>query len=92
MKSVNLVDIEKVTDISANTFQRRNLRTHSHHQLFRLDKICFLKIVQGCQISKVLASLHREVRADNLCRKPNQIYAHDVLSGVMIDVEKENMY
>ena len=56
VKSVNLADIEKVTDISANTFQRRNLRTHSHHQLFRLDKICFLKIVQGCQISKVLAS------------------------------------
>jgi len=55
-KSVNLADIEKVKDISANTSQRRNLRRHSHHKLFRLCKFCFLKIVQGCQISKVLAS------------------------------------
>ena len=81
-KCVNLADIEKVKDISANTSQRRNLRRHSHHKLFRLFKFCFLKIVQGCQISKVLASFSAQ-RSQS--RQPVvRIFPPDDLRGVQI--------
>ena len=56
VKSVNLADSEKVRHCSASRSRRINPRVHLHHKLFTFSKFCFLKIVQGCQISKVSAS------------------------------------
>ena len=56
VKSVHLADIERVRHSSANRYRRINPRVQLHHKLFTFSKFCFLKIVQGCQISKVLAS------------------------------------
>ena len=64
VNSVSLADIGKVRHISANRSRRINPRVHLHHKLFTFSKFCFLKIVQGCQIGKVLASFSRTEKSE----------------------------